>query len=269
MVKFKSKKDESKNMKLIKNNLSILKEKLKWLDPFTYVDLFIMPKVKKINDSQIVETIVNILFAAIFAFLIYIILGGLFGTASPLVIVYSASMEPNLQRGDVIALRSASENDYFGPVIIIDESLESKNPVDFLTPVYENNQLSKIIFKNTKEIIPQIDASIVVYNSYPSNLPIIHRSIVKIVANDANYILTKGDNYITNPTFDQDCGRIDELRGISEKNCITFNPIKVSEIEGIAFFRAPILGCVKLWLVDDLSSIILNGRLPKDFSGIC
>lgn len=267
MAKFEKNKKE-------KNKFSFLKEKLKWLDPFTYVDLFVMPKVKLFTDSKLVENLVNVFFAAIFALLIYLLLSFLFQTTTPLVIVYSASMQPNLFRGDVIALRSVNQNDYFGPEIKVDFDLENKIAFEFVTPVYKNNLLEKLVFENGVEVIPKEDASIIVYsafqpNSPVHNQPIIHRSIAKIIAMDGNFVLTKGDNYLTNITFDQDCGKIDALRGISEKPCITFKPINTSEIQGVAFGKIPVVGCIKLWLVDNLSSLIFTGNLPKDFSGVC
>jgi hypothetical protein len=108
-----------------------------------------------------------------------------------------------------------------------------------------------------------------VYSAFPSGLPIIHRAIVKIVANDGNFILTKGDNSLTNPTFDQDCGNVNDAFEKSDKPCITFYPIQVSELHGRTFFAIPKVGCVKLWLVDDLMSLISIGSLPHDFKGIC
>ncbi|MCH7902212.1 hypothetical protein IIC68_00505, partial [archaeon] len=76
--------------------LKKLREKLKWLDPFTYVDVFILPKINPNNDKNI-ETIVYIIFAFIFAFVLYnFILAFILGTDAPLVIVFSGSMEPVL-----------------------------------------------------------------------------------------------------------------------------------------------------------------------------
>lgn len=264
MVKFKSQSHKSKE-----SFFSKLKEKLKFLDPFYYVDLLVMPKIKKYTDSKIIENIVNVFFAAIFALLLYTILSFIFQTATPLVIVYSASMQPNLFRGDVIGLRAASQNDYFGEEVFIDDKILNKPVNEFLNPIYESGQVSKLVFDNNQNVLVEKDASIIVFNSIPDNLPIIHRSIVKIIANDGNFVLTKGDNFNTNPTFDQDCGEIDQLRNTSEKNCVTFYAIPINEIEGLAFFRIPLLGCIKLWLVDDLLHLIFTGSLPPDFSGIC
>ena len=86
------------------------REKLKWLDPFTYVDLWVMPKINP-NKNKAVEWIVYIVFAFIFALALYTILGLLLQTRSPMVIVLSGSMEPTMYRGDVVVLTGvAPEN---------------------------------------------------------------------------------------------------------------------------------------------------------------
>jgi len=242
---------------------------LSWLDPFTYVDNYVMPHVKKKTDSKIVEGIINIFFAAIFAFIVYSLLGVLFGTASPLVIVYSASMESVYYRGDVIALGSANQNTFFGPEINLNKQI-AKAPVDTYAQLqYNENALEKIVFDNGEEIIMAQKGSVIVYNSYPVGLPIIHRTVAKINALDGTFVLTKGDNQSTNPTIDQDCGRIDSIRLSTEKPCITFYAIPIEQIQGVAFAQIPKVGCVKLWLVDDLFSLITRGQLPNDFKGIC
>jgi signal peptidase I len=287
MVKFVKPKSKESIVLPLKDTLLIIKSKLSflsWLDPFTYVDLFVMPHVKRAtNRSSTAEFVVNILFAFLFAFLAYSILGFLFGTSSPLVIVYSASMEPTFFRGDVMALGSVNQNDYLGPEIILPSSIELKNnpTINFATPLYSDSatlSLEKIIFSCDgnclKEIVPDKNGIVVVYpafnpNFYTDGIPIIHRSVAKLIASDGNFILTKGDNSLTNPTFDEDCGRINTELNIPQKGCISLYAIPTSSIQGKAFFRIPFVGCFKLWLVDDLSSLVFNGRLPSDFKGIC
>src|SRR3989344_1625461 len=86
-----------------------LRGRLKWLDPFTYVDLYLMPMVNPKGD-KLVENIVYVVSALVFAFVIYnFVLAGILGTASPLVIVYSGSMEPVLYRGDVVVLTGSKD----------------------------------------------------------------------------------------------------------------------------------------------------------------
>lgn len=276
MVKFNKKENKENLFSKTKNNsksfFSKVKQKfsfLKWLDPFHYVDLFIMPQVKKITKNEFVELIVNVLFAAIFAYLFYTLLAILFGVTSPLVIVYSASMEPELCRGDIIALTKATNQMDFGEEIILDKSIKNIAVNEYASAKFVDGNFYSLIFYNGKEILYQNNSRTIVYNSFPTRIPIIHRAITKIKANDGEFILTKGDNVLTNITFDQDCGKINPQLPASEKNCITFYAIPVEEIEGVAFFNIPKLGCVKLWLVDNLFSIIYTGSLPKDFRGVC
>ena len=103
-----------------------------------------MPHVKKVTDSTTIEFTINFLFAAIFAFILYTILGIAFGTGSPLVIIFSASMEHNLYRGDVIALRAPNVNDYFGPEVNLERNIDREPTINFAMPVYENDNLQKI-----------------------------------------------------------------------------------------------------------------------------
>ncbi len=254
-----------------KGFIKSLKEKfsfLRWLDPFTYVDLFVMPRVKKITKSEFVENIVNVFFAALFAFLFYTILGILFGSSTPLVIVYSASMEPELYRGDVIGLSSANEKMNFGPEVVLNQNINNVPTYLFAEPVYSSSgDLLKIVFSNGQDIFPEKSSRIIVYSSFPAGIPIIHRTIAHIKASDGEFVLTKGDNVVTNSTFDADCGKI--INGRTEKSCITLFAIPVKQIQGVAFFNIPKVGCAKLWLVDDLLSLVSTGKLPSDFRGIC
>lgn len=253
-----------------KESLEKLKERLsflKWLDPFTYVDLFVMPRVKKITDSGAVELLVNVFFALLFAFIIYSALGLIFGTSSPLVIVYSGSMESAFFRGDVMAISKANSADFFGPEVFIDRNISGVAVYDYVSPKYSQAQLVSLVFKDTNTEVPyEKTGSVVVYNSYPSNLPIIHRAIVKINASDGVFILTKGDNALTNNTFDQDCGAFSSA---PLRQCITYYAVNVNQLAGKSFFIIPKAGCIKLWLFDDFSSLIGTGSLPRDFKGIC
>lgn len=254
----------------LKEKYSLIKQKLsflKWIDPFTYVDLFVMPRVKQITKSETVELLVNVFFAAVFAYILYSVLAVLFGSSTPLVIVYSASMENTLFRGDVIGLSNANDGMDFGPTVTLNQNISNVPTYLFVTPSYENNSLSYLNFSNGDKIIPSESSRIIVYSAFPSGLPIIHRAIAHIKANDGEFVLTKGDNDLTNPTFDADCGVV--VNGRTEKPCITLYATQISDIQGVAFFNLPKVGCVKLWLVDDLTSLIFTGSLPSDFRGVC
>ena len=71
--------------------LKKIREKLKWLDPFTYADMYIMPRVNPEN-SVLKANIVYIVFAFISAWLLYTGLGLILGTPNPLVIVVNGSI---------------------------------------------------------------------------------------------------------------------------------------------------------------------------------
>ncbi|MFA5125517.1 MAG: hypothetical protein WC462_00760 [archaeon] len=269
---------------------SRVKEKivfLKWLDPFTYVDLFVMPQVKKVTNSSFVELLVNVFFALLFAIIIYSFFGFLFGSSTPFVIVYSASMENTFFRGDVMALSNATNTDYYGPVVSLNKSLNKVPTIEFVSPSYDSEGRLVSFVIGDKNILYEKTASIVIYSAYnptsPDNSkPIIHRAIAKIIALDGNYILTKGDNdqskifskdyniwIYSNPTFDQDCGKVSLEYESSQKNCITLYAIPVDELQGKVFFRIPFVGCAKLWLFEDLFSLLVSGKLPSDFRNFC
>ena len=267
-----------------KNDSSFLKRFsfLKWLDPFTYVDLFVMPQVRRVSKSFYVEVAVNVFFAIVFAWIVYTVLGVVFGTSSPLVIVYSGSMENVFFRGDVMLLSKINSSAYAGAFVDLNRAIEGVPVFEYLEPKYyslsespnpNNLRLESFYFKDlNKYVEPNKEGFVVVYNSYPNNLPIIHRAILKINANDGVFFLTKGDNDLTNPSFDADCGRVVDLgygRIYSEKPCITLYAIPEKEIVGMTFGIIPKIGCVKLWIFDDIPHLIMRGNLPNDFKGIC
>lgn len=287
MSKFIKPKKKNSVLLQIKDKWTIVKSKLaflSFLDPFTYVDLWVMPIVDRYtNRSKTAQFFVNILFAFIFAFLAYSLLSIIFGSSSPLVIVYSASMEPTFFRGDVMALGRVSDSDYFGPEIrILEINNIARTPTkDYATPIYSDSTtmlLEKINFicdgNCLSTIVPDQNGIVVVYpafnpNSSIHNFPIIHRSIAKIISSDGNFILTKGDNSLTNPTFDSDCGEINTELNLSQNACITLYAVPIDSLQGKAFFRIPLVGCFKLWIVDNLSSLVFTKKLPSDFRGVC
>lgn len=268
MPKFKTNKPKKKFKPIVNNDgISEIKQKLEWLDPFHYVDVFVMPYVKARTDSGLVEGLVNLIFAALFAGIIYYLLGLIFGTATPLVIVYSESMEPDFFRGDVMALSRVVPDSVSVQEINLERNISGLPSSKYVTPRYVEGRLTSLQFENGKELFPNEEGSVIVYPSYPQGLPIIHRTIVKINATDGTFYLTKGDNSKTNPTFDQDCGEV--ILNNSDKPCITLYAVEEETIQGKSFFKIPAVGCLKLWLVDDLLSIVTTGKLPSNFNGIC
>ena len=277
--------------------LEKLKEKLKWLDPFTYVDLFILPRVKKLNKSmqlivflisflilsflvlsvfgytpvllfsvfllfaylfffekeEYVVLAIYILFAFIFAFVLYyFILSFLLGTNSPLVIVFSGSMEPVLYRGDVVVLTAA--NTLMLKEAVVDFPVKNKLLSDYALIGSRKNSLG--VMRNAsikigeKEFEFDEEGPIVVYHSDLQKRDIIHRGVLKIVAPDGNFVITLGDN---NTRVDQDC------KGTpSSFTCINSVPVSESMFTGKYLFHIPFIGHIKLLFFDDLPRLIFG-----------
>lgn len=238
-----------------------IKEKIKWIDPFTYVDRYVMPYINPSNNDAI-SWAVYIIFAFVFAFVIYTVLGLILGTPTPMVIVVSESMEPELYRGDVVVLTGVTAEQLNAQLVELPErNLQGAYLSSFATLTYsisdDTSQLLKsITFSNNQEVVPNTEGDIVVYISNITGEQIIHRAVAKIRAADGYYLITKGDNSATNKTVDQDCGKV--VLGRAERACITLYPVNLSELQGKAVFRVPLLGYVKLLIFDDLPNLIFG-----------
>lgn len=246
--------------------LKELRKKLKWLDPFTYVDLYLMPRINP-NDSELISWGVYLVSAFFFAWVIYTGLGLILGTVSPMMIVVSSSMEPLYHRGDILILQGADEKTILGKEVELPlEQLSDSEFESFADPVYSQgtqNTIESIEFDSGETIPITQEGSIVVYWGSYLNEPIVHRVVAKLHAQDGWFLLTKGDS-VNNSTIDQDCGYI--INGRPEKPCINLYPVKISELQGKTLFSIPVLGCVKLWLLDDLGSLLRTGKMPAEFS---
>ncbi len=240
-----------------------LREKLKWLDPFTYVDL-LLDRVNPKHNPWI-DWPVYLVSALFFAWIAFIFFGILFGAKVPFWIVLSPSMEPVMYRGDVVLLAGTSASNINAQTAKIDFPIAGKAVWDFASIAYglgDNNrpEAKKIFFSEQQSFELNKSGDIIIYYSAFRQRPIIHRVALKIIAPDGIFFLTKGDS-IYNPTIDQDCGRI--VNGNPERNCITLYPAQEKEIWGRMFFKIPLLGYGKLLIFDDLPN------LPKILSGNC
>jgi len=294
--------------------LAGIRQKLKWVDPFTYVDIYVMPHVKALpggrqwivfvasfvllalavslalgvthffimlllvfyaylfifERQEAVEWGINLLFAFIFAWAIYSFFGLALGTASPMVIVVSGSMEPLYHRGDVIVLNGTSFEQLQAPLVQFNGPIDGRELALLATPHYSSTQngvqVSSLEFNTGQDVEITQEGSVVVYFSQRLQQPIIHRVVAKLSASDGSYVITKGDS-ANNNTVDQDCGSV--RLGVPEKQCIQLFPVKEQDIEGRALLQVPLVGCVKLWLFDNLASLIATGAFPSDFRGVC
>lgn len=153
---------------------------------------------------------------AVFLLICYLV----FGLWTPMFVVSSGSMEPNMNIGDIVFVKSI-------------------NRADVITKAEAMN-LSKeyVKFKNPGDVI--------LYRPYGSTnmVPIIHRAMYYVEAGEemwpngpaaphAGYI-TQGDNAKTNPVFDQRTG------------IMPGTPIKEEWIIGTSQFKIPYLGKIRL-----------------------
>ncbi len=228
-----------------------------YIDPFNYVDLGLEKWIGKPDCfwKSAIYWIVNIIVSFLLAMLIYKILGLILGTAMPMAIVVSSSMEPNLYRGDVVVLTNPKELTV--EEVTINQNVAKKDLSEFAEISYSKNQYGlleadsiKIADKNIS-LLDAIDRKndIIVYPSNKTGRDIIHRAIVKINAKDGVFYLTKGDNHKTNVFIDQDCEvAIVNEKIIAQKPCINLYPIKENIVKGKKIGRIPYIGYIKLVL---------------------
>ena len=252
------------------------KEKMRWLDPFTYADILLLRIGQQ--DNKLEAWPIYLLTAFITAWLIYTIAGFILGTASPAVVVMSGSMEPTFYRGDIMILHGVDAESLKAPSVNLPVAIGNKNLYDYAITYCELKGSDKTF--ECRELIPYMQAGmlpysklrskqicfpsadrcvdiskendIVVYNSDTLGIPVIHRVVVKLYAKDGTFVLTKGDS-VYNPLIDQEAG-------------LASGAIPIEELQGKVIFAIPKLGYVKLLLMDDLPCIIMH---PLDFMKKC
>ncbi len=227
-------------------------QKLKWLDPFTYVDLYVMPKVNPKGD-KLIENVVYVFFALIFAYVLYnFVLAGLFGTSAPLVIVYSGSMEPVLYRGDVVLLSGAKSFEV--TQVDINFPVAGRRISEYAQLGVQGSEkfgIRQAALKiGGKEYLFDPKGPIVVYYSSQKRQDIIHRAVLLLHAPDGDFLVTQGDS-INNSRIDQDC--VGEL-----PDCISLYPIAAKDVRGQHILHIPLIGYVKLLIFDDLPKLLLR-----------
>lgn len=212
---------------------------LEKLDPFYWFDRFWFSHIGKPESTgeKIVYHAAEVFYAIIVAYALYLILGVLFHTSKPAVIVASQSMEPTLLPGDIVLVHHWRE--VRAPTVEVNVPLFGKPLVNTpISLVKEGIRLKG--FKVYDRFIPlERNGDIIVYYNDIYHVDIVHRAVLRIVAPDGVFYLTKGDNDRTNPTIDQDC---------QSGPCIYLYPIPEGQVYGVTFFRIPIVGKVKLWL---------------------
>ena len=263
----------------MRKKLAGIMQKLKWLDPFTYVDLALdkywpAKNSKKTGVQEIGYNIIYLVCAFVFAFAIYQIFAIGLQTASPIVIVVSESMEPTLYRGDVVFIKGENAVGIKAQEVILNQNLSGKNVSEFLKSDFADSSDSQVglavdgVEIDGKKTKLNTEGDIVVYYSTINGAQIIHRAVLKIKANDGVFFLTKGDNKQTNWSIDQEktCLKFPD----GKQACygpITEFPINSKDIQGKSVLKIPIIGCVKVWVFDDFLSLISQGKMPSNYRG--
>ncbi len=242
---------------------------LKWLDPFTYSDL-LLEEINP-NKSEAINWAVYLVTAFVSALLLYTVLGLIFQSPSPMVIVVSGSMEPAFHRGDIMALSGWNIQDLKAETVELPFAIGGTNIGEYATTIcaikgQENffecrslaEEMSAGIFTREqveakaiyfpaidKEIPITKNGDVVVYFSESHGIPVIHRAVAKIQAEDGLFILTKGDS-VLNSFVDQD-------------TTLSPSAVKVNELHGKAVLMIPWVGYVKLILLDDIPCYLTSG----------
>ncbi len=228
---------------------------LDYIDPFTYLDMLLYNTLgePKSMGKKVLFWIIYIAFAFLLAYILYTLLGIIFGSTMPLATVVSGSMEPTFQRGDVVVLGGTKYIN--AETVIINENIAQKDLSWFSEMTYKTNEygldeVSTITIDNQTikfDDIIKNNNSVVVYTSNIQGIPIIHRVVAIIDAKDGIFIITKGDNSKTNRYIDQDC-EVSPLTGYATKGCLNLYPVKIDSLLGKKIGLIPYIGYAKLFL---------------------
>jgi signal peptidase I len=219
-----------------------IKEKLKWIDPFTYLDFFIEFLHNKGIKYKALDWTLQILYALFLAYLTICIIGLFTGASKPVTIVVTGSMTPNVNIGDLLIIGAPKNIETTD--VYIDENISGKSIRDYLTPVFVNGNAVQIsVGEQIYDL--NINADVVVYYSPVVDRDLVHRAVLRIHANDGIFYLTKGDNKETNFMLDEDCEFVYGQYMIKDA-CLYKTAIPESEIQGKMLFRIPYIGYVKV-----------------------
>ncbi|MDD4983436.1 MAG: hypothetical protein PHH82_01180 [Candidatus ainarchaeum sp.] len=219
-----------------------IKAKLKWIDPFTYLDFFIEFLHKKGINYKILDIVLQILYALLLAYITILIIGLFTGAAKPITIVVTGSMEPNVNIGDFLFIGSAKNIETTD--VYYNGNVGGKDVKEFLEPIFVNGNTTKVkIDGNIYDL--NTNADVVVYYSPIVNKDLVHRAVLKIHANDGIFYITKGDNTETNFMIDEDCNFVYGPYIVTDA-CLYKTAIPESELQGKMLWKIPYLGYIKV-----------------------
>ena len=202
---------------------------------------------KKLDARQeLKDWAVSFLVAAV---LYFIILPAILGTSSPGVVVASCSERGYLNIGDILVVQGVSIKDIKAPMVEVDKFTG-------FTPIpNDNGEITQIVVSG-KAVSLDRSNDIIVYNSYPAGVQIIHRAFAKIKTDNGYFLLTKGD---ANSLLDQMTQTgdvcIDENIG-----CISTSISPNMLVGRQVLIPIPLLGHMKLFFCDLTLGKICDGH---------
>ncbi len=189
---------------------------------------------KSSSPADIFKAVKELAIAFLTALAVWVILCIVLNTSSPIDVVTSCSMEPVLQRGDLILLHGeniAAPVFYFNGPIKLDKIKVVRKLCRIKGPSgVKVSQCTNALQYAGKEIKYNASNPIIVYQPDAPIGLIIHRAFAKLQNKTTTLYLTKGDN---NEILDQEAG---------------IPPVKPESIHGKEIFRIPLVGYVKLLL---------------------
>jgi len=223
------------------------------------MDMLVAYLHKKGINYKALDISIYIIFSLILAFVVLQLLALILGGDEAMMIVVSPSMIDKLFIGDIVVLKGPNINALEIP---FDGNLKNK----YIEGVFQLNHSEEII-STDKGLVKKIsiesltlndinypvtkNGDIIVYQSDTSSRKIIHRAIFKLVADDGNFFITKGDNEETNFYFDQE--KLYDGKGNSGR--ITNYLIPEDEVLSEYWFKIPKVGLIKIWIFDFVGSI--------------
>ena len=232
---------------------------------FSFIGYYIVDILVGIKQRGVIQEIKSIVIAVVIALIVWFGLIFILNTSSPISAIYSCSLLPRFERGDMIILQGVKASDIKAPEVELTPeefstiwgkvhvpcnttgvityvcsqcvriSSSTKKPIGF-------SQCAREILVNSSKGISIIDENfsndVIVYsatyvNGRPYGGDIIHRAFAKIIVRDENgthyFLLTKGDN---NDLFDAS----------------VFNIVREQDIKGRVLLRIPWIGYLKLFI---------------------
>ena len=177
------------------------------------------------------QNLLELVYALAFAVAAWFAIGFVLQTDSPINVVTSCSMLPNLQRGDLVFIQGGSVNAPELPVSMGELQSLKVHKTICKSGEWDSACTDSVIVVN-ETVSRNLSNDIIVFEPKPFGPGlIIHRAFAKLTSPDGIFFLTKGDN---NAVLDQEGGR--------------FSIVSEKDVKGKVLFAIPYVGYLKLLL---------------------